>query len=225
MSANSLLGLFGKSPFKALEKHIDLAKATSEQLAPFFDAVFQEDWTAAESVRLKISELEQEADKIKRDIRVQLPKGIFLPVDRADLLELIVQQDKIANKAKDIAGRVVGRQLTIPQAIQEDFRNYLNRSLDAVAVAAKAINELDELLEMGFRGREVDIVEQIIQKIEAIEADTDLMQIKIRQSIRAAESELNPIDAIFLYDIIEWVGDLADKAESVGGRLELLLTR
>ena len=35
-----------------------------------------------------------------------------MPVDRADVLELLTQQDRIANKAKDISGRVIGRQLS-----------------------------------------------------------------------------------------------------------------
>ncbi|MGL6122545.1 MAG: DUF47 family protein, partial [Shewanella sp.] len=41
----------------------------------------------------------------------------------------------------------------------------------------------------------------------------------------AMESELNPIDVMFLYKTIEWVGGLADLAERVGSRLELMLAR
>ncbi|HBP75141.1 MAG TPA: phosphate transport regulator, partial [Alcanivorax sp.] len=37
--------------------------------------------------------------------------------------------------------------------------------------------------------------------------------------------ELPPVDVIFLYKIIEWIGDLADRAQKVGGRLQLLLAR
>ena len=39
------------------------------------------------------------------------------------------------------------------------------------------------------------------------------------------EKDLNPVDVMFLYQIIEWVGDLADLAERVGARLEILLAR
>jgi predicted phosphate transport protein (TIGR00153 family) len=148
-----------------------------------------------------------------------------MPVERTDLLELITQQDKIANKAKDIAGRVVGREMVIPQSIQNDFIAYLERCVDATKQASKAINEFDELLETGFRGREVTLVESMLEKLDSIEQDTDEMQIKIRQELRAIESELNPVDVMFLYKIIEWVGELADIAERVGSRLELMLAR
>ena len=162
---------------------------------------------------------------MKRDIRIQLPRGLFLPVERTDLLELITQQDKIANKAKDIAGRVIGREMDIPSEIQADFMTYLSRCIDATKQASKAINELDELLETGFRGREVTLVENMLVELDAIEQDTDDMQIKLRRQLREIESEMNPIDAMFLYKIIEWVGDLADIAERVGSRLELMLAR
>jgi uncharacterized protein Yka (UPF0111/DUF47 family) len=39
------------------------------------------------------------------------------------------------------------------------------------------------------------------------------------------ESELNPIDVMVTYRMIEWIGELADLAERVGSRLELMLAR
>ena len=65
--------------------------------------------------------------------------------------------------------------------------------------ASKAINEFDELLETGFKGREVALVEKMLVELDAIEQDTDDMQIKIRQELRQVEADLNPIDAMFLY--------------------------
>ena len=162
---------------------------------------------------------------MKRNIRLQLPRGLFMPVERTDLLELVTQQDKIANKAKDIAGRVIGREMTIPPVMQADFLAYLTRCVDATQQASKAINELDELLETGFKGREVTLVEKMLVELDAIEQDTDDMQIKVRRQLRDVESELNPVDVMFLYKIIEWVGELADIAERVGSRLELMLAR
>ncbi len=208
-----------------MEKHIDTAAFAAQQLVPFFNAVFAKDWKEAEKVRKEISKIERKADDQKQSIRLNLPKGLFLPIDRTDLLELLTEQDKIANKAKDIAGRVVGRELEIPEPLQEDFMAYLKLALDAVQLAAKAINELDELLETGFRGREVVLVEKIINQVDEIEEETDKLQIKLRRALRNVEEGRNPVDVIFLYNVMEWIGDLADRAESVGGRLELLLAK
>ncbi len=35
---------------------------------------------------LDISQCEREADSLKREIRLKLPRGLFLPIDRTDLL-------------------------------------------------------------------------------------------------------------------------------------------
>jgi predicted phosphate transport protein (TIGR00153 family) len=222
---SAFLAVFAKSPIKPIEEHILKVLAASEQLLPFFAAVYQQDWETAANVRTTIVALEKEADKLKRDIRIHLPRGLFLPVDRTDILELVSQQDKIANKAKDISGRVLGRELTIPEPIQAEFHAYLQRCIDAVALASEAINELDELLETGFRGREVDLVIKMIERIDIIEHDTDQMQISLRKYVRQVEAQLNPVDVMFLYRTLEWVGDLADTAMRVGSRLEIMLAR
>ena len=166
----------------------------------------------------------KEADILKREIRLKLPRGLFLPVARTDLLELLTQQDKIANRAKDIF-RMLGRKMEFPSEMRADFMAYLKRCIDATAQAEKAIGELDELLETGFKGREVEMVAEMIHQLDLIEDDTDTMQIGLRQQLQAVEQKYNPIDVMFLYKILEWVGDLADQAERVGARLELMLAR
>lgn len=225
MAAHSILGVFAKSPLKPLEEHINTVQKAVELLLPFFDAVFAEDWQEAAKVRAEISKCEKQADVLKREIRMNLPRGLFLPVERTDLLELITQQDKIANRAKDISGRFLGRELTIPKSIQEQFRAFVQRNIDASEQARLAINEFDELLETGFRGREVELVERIITELDSIEDDTDTMQINIRLAYKKLENELNPIDVMVTYRMLEWIGDLADVAERVGSRLELMLAR
>ncbi|MEP0356682.1 TIGR00153 family protein [Paraglaciecola sp.] len=223
MPMNSFLGVFAKSPLKPLEDHINLVYKCGQGLLPFFEAVYAEDWKEAQDTQQIISKLEKDADVIKRELRVSLPTGIFMPIQRQDVLDLLTQQDKIANKAKDISGRVLGRQLTIPQALRSSFMDYLKRCLDATDQAKKVINELDDLLETGFKGRELRLVEDMIERLDAIEDDTDTLQVSLRRNLLALEKDLNPVDVMFLYSIIEWVGELADISERVGSRLELML--
>ncbi|KGJ92422.1 TIGR00153 family protein [Thalassotalea sp. ND16A] len=225
MSGNTILGVFAKSPLKPLEQHIRKVNECAALLPSFFNACTNNNWLEAEKIRKEISNIERQADIMKRDIRSELPGGIFMPVQRTDVLELVSQQDKIANKAKDIGGRILGRKLVIPASLAADFNKYLTRCIDAIKQAADAINELDDLLETGFRGREVDLVEKMINELAAIEDDTDVMQITLRRDLMSIEADMNPVDVMFLYQIIEWVGDLADLAERVGARLEIMLAR
>ncbi len=55
-----------------------------------------------------------------------------MPVERRDLLELLLVQDKAANQAKDIAGLTVGRKMIFPGKVAELLPDYVNRCEDAV---------------------------------------------------------------------------------------------
>lgn len=221
----SIFNMFGPSPIKPIEQHIRKAHQCAKQLYPFFEAVLKKDWKTANNIKNKIISLEKEADLIKRDLRLHLPTGLFLPVSRTDLLELLSAQDRIANKAEDIAGLITSRKMTIPEALTPIFMPFLHRCLDASKQACKAINELDELLETGFRGSEVKIVEEMILKLDEIEHDSDKMLADIRHQIFALEQELSAIDIMFLYKLVQWIGELADHAQTVGGRLQILIAR
>ncbi len=225
LTSNPFYGLFGRSPITPIQKHMDIVVECSEKLLPFLQAVFAENWQEAEKEHKEIILLEKKADIIKKEIRQRLPKGLFLPVPRSDLLNMLRIQDKIANKSKDIAGIIVGRHIKFPEVIKKAYNDLFLKSLEATNQAKKAINELDELLETGFGGKEVDIVEEMISDLDDIEHETDEIQIKLRYALFQIEKDLPPIDVMFLYQIILWTGELADQAQKVGGQFQLLIAK
>ena len=225
MPKSTISSLFGASPVKPLQEHMQAVQACAQQLIPFFNAVLANDWDEARRQQAEISRLENEADVLKRELRLNLPNSLFMAVPRRDLLEVLTMQDKIANKAKDIAGLITGREMHFPEAIAPTIKAYVQRSIDASAQAQTAINELDELVETGFRGNEVKLVTSIIKTLDEIESDSDRMQVEIRARLFAVEKDLPPVEVIFLYRIIDWIGDLGDLAQRVGSRLELMLAK
>lgn len=218
-------GIFGSSPVDPMQQHMAKVYACASELVPLFNAVINQDWDAVEKTQQKISKLEQDADVLKKALRMNMPKGLFMPMSRQDLLEILLTQDKIANKSKDIAGIILGRKMTLPEVVHEDYIRYVQRCVDACKQALKAIGELDELVETGFSGQEIKIVSEMISKLDEIESDTDNLQSGIRYKIFAIEKELPPVDVMFLYKIIEATGEVADSSQRVGSRLQLLLAR
>lgn len=225
VTKNPLFKMFGESPVRPLQQHMDKVQACVSELHPYFEAVLSQNWDDAKDLQKKISSLEGEADKLKKELRMQLPKSIFLPVSRRDLLELLSMQDRVANRAKDIAGLILGRKMEFPDKLNEHFLAYVDLCIETSGQAQVAINELDELMETGFHGREVKLIESMIKTLNKLEGDTDKLQVKIRAKLFKIEKDLPPVDVIFLYQIIEWVGDLADLSQRVGSRLELLLAK
>ncbi len=69
------------------------------------------------------------------------------------------------------------------------------------------------------------MVERMIQELDKLEEKADELEISMRSSLFRLEAELPPIDVMFLYSVIDWIGDLSNRAHDVGGRLQLLLAR
>lgn len=222
---NPLSSLFGKSPISPLQSHMTVVVSCTELLCDFVAAAIAADWQQASDVFDRMSELEHEADAMKRKLRLHLPKSLFMPIDRTDLLNMLSQQDRIANRSKDIAGLMLGRKMVIPQGLEQPMIEFVSASVEACRQAHKAINELDELLEVGFIGKEVDFVENLIRELDALEDRTDQLEQDIRHSLFEQEKNLPPIDAMFLYQVIDIIGEVADLSQSVGGKLQLLLAR
>ena len=221
---NVLANIFGSSPVRPLEQHMDISFRCAKKLRPFFDAVIAKDYKRMAEVRAQIESLENDADELKKDIRLNMPKSLFMPVPREDLLELLLVQDKIANRTRDVSGIIMGRKMEIPDAIAKKFVKFVDSNVDAAKQARKSVRELDELFTAGFKGAEVDLISDLIEELDNIETHTDQQQTEIRSALFEIEKSLDPIDAMFLYEVIQLTGEIADMAERVGRRLELLLS-
>jgi predicted phosphate transport protein (TIGR00153 family) len=226
MAGNPLFNqLFGRSPITPIQKHMTVAYETVSQLGPYFEAISAGDWEQAKQVYDKILELESKADDLKSHIRLNLPRSLFMPISRSDLLELLHMQDRIPNRVKDIAGLVMGRQMNFPKEMGPDLLEYVEKSKTTCGFALKALEELDDLVESGFSGKEVDLIHHLITELDLAEHENDNLQVKVRSQLFSIEKSLNPIDVMFLYRVIEWIGDVADHSQTVGNRMMYIISR
>ena len=223
--SNSISSIFGVSPIKPIQNHMAEVIKCVSKLEDFLNATFADDWVTAAEVFDQISADEQSADKLKKQFRMHMPKSLFMPVSRGDLLSIITQQDNIANLTKDICGIILGRQMAIPKALHADFIGFVGSSTVTCEKAHGAINELDELLEAGFAGAEVKFVQKLIRELAAQEQKVDKKELKLRKKLFNLEADLPPVNVIFMYNIIDQIGALADTAEMIGNQVELLLAK
>lgn len=224
-SRNPLGNLFGRSPIRPIQEHMVVVDQAAQLLPALFKASADEDWEELKQTYKAIVASEREADKKKRSVRRHLPKSLFLPVPRSDLLALVGLQDQVANTAKDISGLMVGRQMRFPEPMQAGILELVEACAATSHQALKAIQELDELLEVGFSGREVKLVESMLKELGKLEARTDKLGIGLRGKLFKLEDDLPPVTVMFYYRILTLLGTLADDAESVGDRLQILLAK
>jgi predicted phosphate transport protein (TIGR00153 family) len=226
MTSTSPIGrLFGPSPFKALQQHMRAVLECAAEVPPLMEALCQGDQERVEAIRAVIFEKEEAADRIKNELRANLPRSLFMPVDRRDLLEVLEKQDSIADTAQDIAGLLVERRVEVPAHMREPLMTLTQRCYETCVMAGRIIEELDELLETGFRGKEATLVEEMVGQLNLIEDETDRLGLQLTHQLFEHEDEMKPVSVFLWYQLLHWIGDLADYAEKVGNRLRLLIAR
>ncbi|MFQ5676593.1 MAG: TIGR00153 family protein [bacterium] len=215
--------IFGKSPFSPLQSHMSRVADCVEKVDKFFEALQIGDQDEIERVASEVSELEHAADLAKNDIRNNLPKGLFLPVDKASLLDILSVQDKIADKTEDIGHLLVLRKLRMADDLKDDFKKFLNKNIEAFNVAQRIIQQMDELLESSFGGVEAKKVREMVDDVAFKEHESDLLQKKLLKKLFGIEEVLSHGSFILWLRIIETIGSISDLSENLGNRVRTIL--
>jgi len=219
----SLIGnLFGRSPIRPMQGHMKAAVACAREVLPFAEAMVAGDTAGMERHRDEIERLEHKADDLKNQIRSNLPRRFLMAVERRDMLEILDSQDSIADVAQDVAELAVLRKMTVPAALGDSLLRLVRRVIDTCDHAERVINELDQLVETGFGEREVARVEEMLEQLGRMESETDELGKSLVRELFEMENELG-ISTVFWYQLINWIGNIADHAERVGNRLRLLI--
>ncbi len=222
----SFASLFGgRNPLERLQQHMPVVLECAQQVIPLMAALCSGDEEALKAAAKAIFELEEQADAAKHEVRRNLPKSLFMPVDRRDVLELLHMQDSIADTAQDIAGILLMRKMTVPDHMQVPLEQYVERCVDVCGLAAEIVANLDELFEAGFKGHQVDRIEGMINRLNEAEDGTDDLGANLTRSLFAHEDDMNPVSVMLWYELFEWIGDLADYAEKVANRVRLFTAR
>ena len=80
----------------------------------FHESAQRGNWALCAEIFSDIEEVERNADQVKAKFQLQLPRGVFMPVYRSDLLEIMLILDRIPNEIKDFSGISLGRELAVP---------------------------------------------------------------------------------------------------------------
>jgi uncharacterized protein len=224
-TTNPLASLFGKSPFGPIQQHMRIVEQCVSELIPLFEALAVPDMDRVRACKDTIFRLEHEADEIKNGVRSNLPASFLMPVGRRDLLDLLTTQDAIAGAAQHVAGLLSMGKLRMPAALHDGLMAFVRKVVDAVKICRSAVDELDELLESGFRGRDAEKVLRIAEQVDAIETEADRQGMGLVRVLFDHEAEIGPLSVVFWYEAVRTLGSVADEAENVGDRLRLLLAR
>ena len=221
----SLYQFIGHSSLDYLVQQMDVVYSSTQTLIDFFTEVQLESWNNASELREKIKEITLQARQMQQTAGEKLTKDRFAPVKRAEVIELLHLQTQIANKAQAITGLVMGRQLQLPPSLAIEYFPLLNKSIAAIQQAYILVNHLEDLGLPHSKSKFIEHLQNMIIELDRIENETDQLQIPARNVLLTLENELYPVDVISLYKMLDWTGELADRAHELGGKLISLLAK
>ena len=219
----TILSLFGRSPFAPLRSHMESVGLCVHRLPELFEALEQKDYPRLEKIAEEISRLEHDADLIKNDIRNHLPKSLFLPIDRSNLLEILSIQDSIADKAEDVAVLMTLKPLELLPIFKQEFKLFLQKNIETFDEAKLIIKELHELVESSFGGIEAEKVRSMVDEVAFREHEVDLIQRQLLKSLFKAEDELTYITFHQWQRMFESIASISNYSENLAYRIRMTL--
>lgn len=161
---------------------MDKVVECADTLKPLFEAFAKGDREKMNGYIKKVSHLEHEADQIKNRIRSSLPSSLFMPVSRTDLLEILANEDAIADAAEDVAVLLTLKEIELREEFKDCILALVDRCLEVVHEAQKVIKELDILVETSFEGPEARRVIGMIDDVCDLEHHVDEFQREVTKN-------------------------------------------
>ncbi|HUU10201.1 MAG TPA: TIGR00153 family protein [Phycisphaerae bacterium] len=217
--------LFGASPFGPLVEHTKKVHECVKQIQPLLDALLKGDHEEIHRLQDEVSRLEYEADKIKHEIRQQLPRRYFLPVGRDELENFLRCQDRIADSVQDFAVILFIRKTEVHPALRDDFTEFVGQVMKVSNTLTAAAVELQNLAETSFGGEEATSVLDRIAGLGEQEWGADRMQRRLSRKIYGIEKELDPVTIMFYDKMLQTLSRVANEAENTGDLLRAMILK
>jgi len=187
------------------DKILELTKSFKEYVASYVNCKIDE---ASRLYEDSIFQLERQADDQKEKILLEVSKGPFHPIDREDVIRLVLTMDDIAANLKSAARKLL---YTNPCEIPDDIRNDLLKLTDlSVEMVLKLGEALDALISGSKKVLKLaDTVERKEEEIDEFRHDL------IAKILSWGDSTKNFSNVIMLKEAIENIENASDKGEDV----------
>lgn len=222
---NVISQLFGRSPFRPIETHMTKVVEAARQVPKMTGALIAGNTEELAALQAATAALESEADAVKNELRSHLPRKLFLPVDRRDLLELLDLQDTIADAAEDVGDLLVARTWTVPDALKAPLQEAADTALACAEVAGEVTRRLRSLEAVAFGGAEIARVEALIAEVNRLEQVADDAEAAATKLVFQEEEALGALGVMMWLRLLETIGDVADYGKKSSNRMRLLIAR
>ncbi len=219
----TLAKLFAKSPFAPLQKHMQDVNMCIVKVKEIFEALENDDNKSVLKIAKELSKQESRADTTKNELRNHLPSGLFMPISKSALLEILSLQDDIADDCEDIGVLLALKKLTLKDVFKDDFKNFLNKSIETYERIKIILDDFGNLLETSFTGREAERVRSMVNEVALKEHETDLAQRTLLKNIFNNEEHFTQGEFQLWLSILREIRSLSNTSEKLAHRIRNLL--
>lgn len=220
---NSILKLFGKSPFEALQTHMQQVAECVALVPSVLKAYKAQDPELVAKLAAQMSEIEHTADILKLEVRNNVGSSILLPISKADILDIVTLQDAIAGKAEDVGFLLTLRQAPVPEDFAEPFAHFVERNMICFRSVKSITAEFSELLESSFGGSEAKKVRDRIDKVALDEHEIDKLHNQLLQKL-FAQADSIPHWAFYIWNhVLGEVARISRLSEKLAFRIRTIL--
>lgn len=196
--------------------HLELVHKTTELLGDMIKLLYEGKVNEGLKFYEKISETERKADELKREILTSLSRGFIHPLDREDLLRLILTSDDIAAYTKATARRItvlytIGS--TLPEEILLLLKDIAEKTVEASSVLLSALRSL---------GSDPARTMTLTHEVEKIEEEIDEIRMNLLEKLYTLCKVNLTVDCLLMKEIIDDIENISDMCEDTGDVIRLI---
>ncbi len=200
------------SVFNAIDRHMEVVKATLEKFREMMAAYLNKDFEKARELEIQVGRLESEADMLRREIETMLYEGAFLPASRGDYVRLSEEIDQVADAAESAAHTLILARPKVPIEIKDEIIMLVDAALETYKTLMEGVKNLNV---------DVNKALEYAKKTEDAEERADELEYDAKR--KAFESETISTYAKLIWNqILTKIGDIADRAEDASDQVMLM---
>lgn len=211
-SSNVIMWLSRRQERKILDlckTHLDRTVDTVRGMKQVVYAFCDDDFETLETNFKRTFDSERAADDVKHAILRDVSTGPLHPIDREEVIRLVLTADDIAENAKSGARKLrLASSERLPHEIKDHLKMLADRCVEIVECVRAALDKLGENLKEA-----IDMADQI----EILEESIDEFRLGLLKLVLQYADEVASFGTWFmLLNAIENMEEVADRSEDVG---------
>ena len=215
-------GLFGRNALGPIHEHLfkvqectrDMQELVA-RLAEGLDVV-----TLTATVRRR----EEEADRIKKEIRRRVTRSVWSAVERAEVLKLLGKQDDIADGAAYVARLLEVRPTSCPESLAAPLRRWTDAIADKTDALVDSIKSARDALEVPAGRDSLKDLSRRLDESEDQEQPADQLHQDFLERLFALEHDLDPVTIVLFLEVSKALQAMTAATANASEALQRLLS-